>query len=223
MTAATQPQVRRAIEQSNASGTAAEVLEAITALSVERSNSDLQTSRALTIAIGPEAAATALGGLKAAAATNPLFDSMYIALSSTGLDFAYPMVQQMIDTLTASGAWSSDLGALLKALGIWSESPLEHHNATRGLTTDEATVQEVLDTIASEQEPQVYDHRQALLSIVLQSDGKAIVSCRVVATTETGQQGETLSAVSTADADSFELPSDLAAALAAVRQFVAGV
>lgn len=152
MAAATQEQVRRAIERSNATGTAAEVLATITSLSVERSNSELQTSRGVTLALGVESAAYALGGLKAAGASNPLFDSIYIAVSTTGVDFSNPVTQAMIDVLTGAGAWSADIGASLKSLGVWQESPLEYYGGERGITTDEATVQTVLDEIAVEQQ-----------------------------------------------------------------------
>ena len=152
MASATQEQVRRAIERSNASGTAVEVLTTITAMSVERTNTELQTSRGLTLVLGPEATATALGGLKLAGDANPLLDSIYIAVSTTGLDFANPVTQQMIDQLIGAGVFSTDLGALLKGLGRWQESPLERSGGERELTTDEATVQAVLDEIAVEQQ-----------------------------------------------------------------------
>ena len=96
-------------------------------------------------------------------------------------------------------------------------------NHQRGLVTDLETVAAALDAIAATQQPVIYDQRTCLLSINLQPNGRAILSCRVVECDESGRQGDTLATVATADADSFELPSDLAAALAAVRQFVAGV
>lgn len=142
--------VKAAIRASGATGNAAEVLASITAKTVERTNSELQTSRGLTLVLGPEATATALGGLKTAGQANPLLDSIYIAVSTTGLDFANPVTQQMIDQLIGAGVFSAELGAALKVLGRWQESPLEVAASQRGVTTDENTVQAVLDEIAEE-------------------------------------------------------------------------
>ena len=150
MATATQAQVRRAIEQSGATGAAAEVLTTITDESIEKTNPELQTSRGLAIALGLQDAATAIGGLKAASAENPLLDSMYVALSSTGLDFSHSMVRDMIDQLTGV-VFTSELAGKLKSLGVWHVSPLEVAAGARGATTDEQTVQSVLDEVASEQ------------------------------------------------------------------------
>jgi len=221
---ATQDQVRSAINSSGATGTASEVLNVITNKTIIKTDSTrkaysdvavlldslgqngnmiVDTIRDDLLANGPKWVCDQLGG--------------------SGIDFSHDRLQLQIDTLVSDNRLTPQLAAILKGIGVWYESPLEIAANQRGITTDETTVQLVLDTIASEQEPQVYDHRQALFSLVIQPNGSVILSCRVVATTETGKQGETLSAVSTTDADSFDLPNDLATALAAVRQFVAGV
>lgn len=147
MATATQQQVRRAIEQSNATGTAAEVLATITAPSVEKTNSELLTLRTVAVTYGPVVAATAAGVLKAAGQLNPLCDGIYISVCSTGINFADPLTQAMIDQIFTGE--HADVGTALKALGRWLESPLEVAGKQRGLTTDEATVQAVLNEQAT--------------------------------------------------------------------------
>ena len=211
--------VKAAIRASGATGNAAEVLATITALSIPKSTGEqLWSFGGFAEVLGFELVSAFDAKLQELG-----YEWVRLLLGSGKVQPAGDLFQGQVTALVEAGHLAPEHGELLKRVGRWQESPLEHANGERGLTTDELTVETVLDEIAAEQELQVYNHRQALLSIVLQPDGKAIVSCRVVATTETGQQGETLSAVSTADADSFELPSDLAAALTAVRQFVAGV
>ena len=72
----------------------------------------------LVLKLGPTDTALALGGLKAAAATNPLLESMMVTISTIGIDFANDIVQGMIDQLIAAGAFTPELGAKLKAVGI---------------------------------------------------------------------------------------------------------
>jgi hypothetical protein len=81
-------------------------------------NARLQDTKSILQILGPTDTAKALGGLKAAAATNPLLDSIFTTISTIGINFADPITQGMIDQLVGAGALSADLGAKCKALGV---------------------------------------------------------------------------------------------------------
>src|SRR5690349_17836990 len=55
----------------------------------------------LVLILGAQATAEAIGGLQAAAASNPLLQSMLITIATVGIDFAHPTVLAMIDQMEA--------------------------------------------------------------------------------------------------------------------------
>jgi len=114
--------------------------DAVAALNVKnipREDHSLYTFRELTNRYGTTFAATALGGLKAAAASNPLLDAAYQAIATTGLDFANPITQGMIDQLQAAGAWDSITASQLKAIGITDISLVEQMNSIGDTATED--------------------------------------------------------------------------------------
>lgn len=88
-----------------------------------RTNSELQTSAAIALALPMEQAAAAMGVFDAAGQQNPLLKAMYFKLCSTGLNFADPLVQATIDAVF-TGDYAA-LAAPLKAMGITPISPME--------------------------------------------------------------------------------------------------
>lgn len=221
MPAANQSQVRLAIDRSGISGTAAEVLQTITSKTISRIDSDRKhysdVSTLLTRAGLPGDAI--VDGIRADLLTNgPAW--ICDQLGGIGIDFSHDQLQFKLDEMQTAGRITSQLASILKEIGCWSESPLEYHNNIRGLTTDEATVQAVLDEIQAEQQPVTYDRKSAVFSLVIQPDGKACLSCQVSEATADGRNGQQLSMIGTADADNYVLPGQLVTALTAVRNYV---
>lgn len=104
-----------------------DLLSALNLANISRENHELQSAKQLPIVFGVEAATQIIGAFKAIAAQNPLFDSMYIALSTVGLDFSHPIIQGSIDSLVQAGVFSADQGASIKGLGIWQVSLATMH------------------------------------------------------------------------------------------------
>ena len=146
MASATQDQVRRAIERSNATGTAAEVLATITALSIPKSTGEqLWSFGGFAEVLGFELVSAFDAKLQELG-----YEWVRLLLGSGKVQPAGDLFQGQVTALVEAGHLAPEHGELLKRVGRWQESPLEHHNATRGLTTDEATVQTVLDALAAE-------------------------------------------------------------------------
>ena len=146
MASATQDQVRRAIERSNATGTAAEVLATITALSIPKSTGEqLWSFGGFAEVLGFELVSEFDAKLQELG-----YEWVRLLLGSGKVQPAGDLFQGQVTALVEAGHLAPEHGELLKRVGRWQESPLEHHNGTRGLTTDEATVQTVLDALAAE-------------------------------------------------------------------------
>lgn len=73
--------------------------------------------------VGDQGAAFIGGTIKAAGATNPIFDGAWIALNVTGLQLHTDERQSMIDGLASAGNWSPELTAAVKAAGVTYTSP----------------------------------------------------------------------------------------------------
>ena len=71
----------------------------------------------ITAVVGLEATALVVGTVKAAAATNPLMDTILIAMSSVGLSLSTAERQGVIDTLAVAGTWPDAVRDAIKALG----------------------------------------------------------------------------------------------------------
>lgn len=95
--------------------------------------------------------------------------------------------------------------------------------AREGITDDLPDLAEFETAHAEAMTPIQYDHRTTQLSVVLQPNGKAILSCRIVACDAAGRTGDTLATVASADADSVELPLAIASILSSLRSYVESV
>jgi hypothetical protein len=74
----------------------------------------------ITAVVGLEATALVVGTMKAASATNPLLDTVIIAMSTQGLSLSTPERQGVIDALATAGSWPDALRDAVKALGgVW--------------------------------------------------------------------------------------------------------
>jgi len=74
----------------------------------------------ITGAVGLEATALVVGTIKAAAASNPLMDTIIIAMSTNGLSLSSPERQGVIDSLAIAGEWPDAVRDAVKALGgVW--------------------------------------------------------------------------------------------------------
>lgn len=71
----------------------------------------------VTAVVGLEATALVVGTMKAASATNPLMDTIIIAMSTNGLSLSSPERRAVIDQLAAAGNWPDAVRDGVKALG----------------------------------------------------------------------------------------------------------
>jgi len=117
--------LRELITQKNLTGTASEIAAVLNAKTEPVANSELYTSTGVILELGPDLARQALAGFLAAAQNDPLLQSQYDKLNSTGIDFSHPLTQQMIDQLQMAGAFSAEVAAALKGIGIRYKSPYE--------------------------------------------------------------------------------------------------
>jgi hypothetical protein len=100
------------------SGDWSAVAAILNALTVEVRNPKSWTFADLIGLVGAEGAALVGGTIQAAGATNPIFDSAWIALSVTGLQLHTNERQQMIDGLAVAGNWPDQLRDTVKAAGL---------------------------------------------------------------------------------------------------------
>jgi hypothetical protein len=74
----------------------------------------------ITGAVGLEATALVVGTIKAAAASNPLMDTIIIAMSTNGLSLSTTERQGVIDSLAIAGEWPDAVRDAVKDLGgVW--------------------------------------------------------------------------------------------------------
>lgn len=71
----------------------------------------------ITAVVGMEATALVVGTMKAASASNPLLDTVIIAMSTNGLSLSTAERQGVIDSLAIAGGWPDALRDAVKALG----------------------------------------------------------------------------------------------------------
>jgi len=117
--------LRELIRQHNLSGTPEEIAAALNEKTVPVANSEMYTGTGVLLELGPDLARQALAGFLAVAERDPLLQSQYDKLNSTGIDFSHPLTQQMIDDLAAAGAFSQEVATALKGIGIKYKSPYE--------------------------------------------------------------------------------------------------
>lgn len=99
-------------------GNWAAVAATLNARTVEVRNPKSWTMADLIGLVQPEGAALVGGTIKAAGASNPIFDGAWIALNVTGLQLHTDERQQMIDALALAGNWPDQLRDTVKAAGL---------------------------------------------------------------------------------------------------------
>lgn len=131
-------------QPSYAEKTDAEAATAANALTVKKTDSALKNSRAIIHIVGVTKAQT----LYAALATAGL-QVVQELLGGDGIDFSSDQTQGMIDQLVTAGAFSSQDGAALKAIGVWYVSPYAEQGGIGTATTKDFTAARKYMTLRS--------------------------------------------------------------------------
>jgi hypothetical protein len=108
----------------NLTGSADEIAATLNAATVTQTNSTLQRSSDMILALGETNAEIALTAFETAMAGSAILRSQYQALNGQGLDFSNALVQATITSLVAGGL-PSGIGASLAAMGIQQISPYQ--------------------------------------------------------------------------------------------------
>ena len=121
-------------------------------------------------------ASAILGVFAEASKSNALLGALLTTFATVGIDFAHPLTQDLIDSLVLQGAFSAEMGAQLKALGVSQLSLAE----TMG---GEATLANVTDALALLAKEPLYAEADARYHAVLASisDGTIQTSSALVA------------------------------------------
>lgn len=122
---AVNPALVELITRFEPTATDADIFAALSAPSLQTTDHTLYTFRQLIQIIGPDMTSAVLGKLKAAAASNPLLDATYLAVCSSGIDFADPVTQEQVDALVTASVFTAEEGTALKAVGVQARSSLE--------------------------------------------------------------------------------------------------
>ena len=90
---------------------------------VQTPTNAMVTFSTITDALGGDLAATqatalVVGTMKAGAATNPLLDTVVIAMSNNGISLSSPVRQTILDQLAVAGEWPDAMRGAIKALGV---------------------------------------------------------------------------------------------------------
>lgn len=158
--------IKDLIRQYNLSGTAEEVAAALNAKTVDVPYSELVTSTGVILELGIEQAREIIGAFQVAAANDPLLQSQYDKLNSTGIDFSHPLTIAMIDQLQAAGAITAQQAEALKEIGLKKKSPWE-------LATGDGNVVPVEDVAAAlNDNPEI--SKQVLVSVNRNENGTTV-------------------------------------------------
>lgn len=193
----------------------ANVVDALNAKTIQHIDSELRTARWLIINRSPEEAGLVLATMKTVGEQNPIVEAAYHSLNSSGLDLSHAVTQSFIDQLAVVGNWPAELTTWLKEKGVWYTSQADE------ILGRDATLQDVADVRTWEAETDY--ERTAQLSIVVNPNGKIILSCRVVESTLNNKIGDTLSVVTTADAANANLPARLQTIVTNLTQYISEV
>jgi hypothetical protein len=122
----------------------------------------------ITGAVGLEATALVVGTIKAAAASNPLMDTILIAMSSVGLSLSTTERQGVIDSLAIAGEWPDAVRDAVKALGgVWR--PRWQSEGYEG----EPTLEQITIELAKQDWRERFDAILNQIGTVEQADGVA--------------------------------------------------
>lgn len=128
----------------------------------------------VTAVVGLEATALVVGTMKAASATNPLMDTIIIAMSTNGLSLSSTERRAVIDQLATAGKWPDEVREAIKALGGIEQPRWQIEGYTQEPTLE--SIQAELDAPS-----QVADEtrHEVLMSVNRGTDGGLRVMARV--------------------------------------------
>lgn len=126
--------------------------------SVEKRHSSEVGFRGIVISHGAKFAATILGKLDAAGASNPLLKATYNAMCNAGIDFSSDATQSQLTVLQQAGVFTSEEATQLKAIGRWQVSEASENNLG---TVTEQQVSAARAQNARQSREQAWDSRKA--------------------------------------------------------------
>lgn len=155
---------------------AAEAAGLLNAKTVRVENAELVSTRGLLQVLGPDALRTALSLLEQAGQADPLLRSFAQTIATTGISFADPVTQAMLDALGQAG-WPAELVAALKAVGVRHVSPAEQVLGEGYVVTEQEAGAALAELDAP---PQLDD---TVLLSVNRKGGRTLLTCRTAGVT----------------------------------------
>jgi len=122
-------------------GDLAGIVARFNAATSRQENHTLRTIGSLATMLGAAEARAMLTKFQQAGQSDPLLASAWVTLSTTGLDFASPLVQATIDQLVTATMLTPEIGTLLKSLGVRFTSIADSHGGA-------CTLKDVQDALA---------------------------------------------------------------------------
>lgn len=99
-------------------GTAQELANHLNAKTIEVKDETFYTSRQLVNVIGPDHYRVVSATINQASQLDPLLADLFTTLKTTGISFADPLTQEMIDQLSVMANWPGEIATLMKEMGI---------------------------------------------------------------------------------------------------------
>lgn len=106
------------LSQVVATKNAVAILAALNSPTIRVENRERRTVSDLMGLLGPTDAVAALQALRRAATTNALFESAFVAMSTTGVDLSTEVSQAVLDMLAQSGEVSTAIVDRIKSVGL---------------------------------------------------------------------------------------------------------
>jgi len=128
----------------------------------------------ITGAVGLEATALVVGTIKAAAASNPIMDTIIIAMSTNGLSLSSTERQGVIDSLAIAGEWPDAVRDAVKALGGINRPRWQSEGYSSEPTLEQITIE-----LAKQDWRERFDAILNQIGTVEQADG--VAALRVMA------------------------------------------
>jgi hypothetical protein len=128
----------------------------------------------ITGAVGLEATALVVGTIKAAAASNPIMDTIIIAMSTNGLSLSTAERQGVIDSLAIAGEWPDAVRDAVKALGGINRPRWQSEGYSSEPTLEQITIE-----LAKQDWRERFDAILNQIGTVEQADG--VAALRVMA------------------------------------------
>jgi len=124
--------------------------------------------------VGLEATALVVGTIKAAAASNPIMDTIIIAMSTNGLSLSTAERQGVIDSLAIAGEWPDAVRDAVKALGGINRPRWQSEGYSSEPTLEQITIE-----LAKQDWRERFDAILNQIGTVEQADG--VAALRVMA------------------------------------------